>query len=703
MEPLEVCITASSHVAAQLSVRLPRLRHWHALETVAGQHAHLRLYLADGDDIAAFACISFFSDLVGSQASGRCIELHTTYTEWREDQCPGIRGLEPRLPDLLVEESASGYHPVFVFQRLFHFSDGFLCTPYELEVRFRSHAFEESPPDEGFDDDAIVRQAVAEAEALHRLYSRLKQPDANMRSGASEGPPADAPPMRAPCRTPVASAEPRAGEAPAPEGGLHAVGIVACEPLTGERPARVLPPRELLARKALERPGEVGASPGVQQETMLHARGAESLRSLVASGEYEEITPEAGDSLAARTSPVTIAFDGWDFALGRFDIRVGGDEVLAIRSADGVCVRGCPHPHVASDGLPCLGNIGPAVYRAIEQRRFAEALSAIRVFLGSYNPSSPYVRLDEFDPNYRLRDISRCSECLGSLSPYCVMECPRNETGAIHSCSECTEYRTNYCYDRCPENAGFVYVHPCDECAGGASPACGECPWNDDYGEATLSEAQPEEDETEIEPYQDDAAEPGTPCNTDGLLMPVDYGWPAPEDPPCATPCEEPHSLVENGGDLCGYMLLDSDEADDPCLGCVRGSTSYCLQECPHNEARSSEVEAPKFLSGQAAERSRPRAALDGVPRCEDCVEDAAYCYLRCPPNADWSRRDPCYHCRLGGDPECNAKCPFRARRLELHPWEWPDPRPTYTSVRASRNPSPQVRCCWSRLARRPG
>ena len=362
-------------------------------------------------------------------------------------------------------------------------------------------------------------------------------------------------------------------------------------------------------------------------------REAGSLWSLVASGEYEEITPATDGSLTARTSPITIAFDDWDFALGRYDTRIGPYGTVTIRSADGTGVNGFPHPHVASDGVPCLGNVGPGIRRAIGRMRIAEALSAIHDFISSYNPDSPYVWLTRFDPSHRAADDRCCEECPRCRSPYCIMECPRNETGALFGCVQCTDYRTEYCYATCPGNEGFAYVHPCDQCRDWGWAACADCCWSE---------------------YRTD-------CDDDGEYD--DCDWVTDDELGDLAPVP----LVENGGDLNEYMLSDCEEPGGPCQGCVRWSTPYCLRDCPHNDARLSEGEdSPEARVAHATGRQRAGTAHGSVQCCEDCVEDATYCFLQCPRNEDWSKRSPCSHCRLSDEDDCNGNCLFRARRQEL-------------------------------------
>jgi len=216
-----------------------------------------------------------------------------------------------------------------------------------------------------------------------------------------------------------------------------------------------------------------------KDETM--AKQAGELCSLVASGQYEEITPKPDGSIHARTSSVTIFHDDWEFSLGCYDIKVDPAGKVTIHSADGNEADGYPHPHVDSSGRPCLGNIAPDLARAIGRMRIAEALSLIREFLNSYNPDNPYIKISRFDPDCPgEEDDDPCEDCEERCTPYCIMDCEHNEMGS-YSCSDCCDYRTDFCYGECERNRGFDYVHPCHDCEEGKDYCFLECRWNHDW------------------------------------------------------------------------------------------------------------------------------------------------------------------------------------------------------------------------------
>ena len=203
---------------------------------------------------------------------------------------------------------------------------------------------------------------------------------------------------------------------------------------------------------------------------------AEGIMSLIASGQYEEITPASDGSLYARTSNILIEHDGWVFELNRYEISIDATGKVTIHSADGIDADGYPHPHVDSNGKPCWGNIGGDVARAVGRMRVFETLTLLYDFVASYNPDGPFLKLGKFDPNYDDPDEDRCEDCDDYHSPYCIAECSHN---GAWSCSDCGSYRTSYCYADCEYNLpGFQYVSPCDDCSEPEAHCILECEHN---------------------------------------------------------------------------------------------------------------------------------------------------------------------------------------------------------------------------------
>ena len=176
---------------------------------------------------------------------------------------------------------------------------------------------------------------------------------------------------------------------------------------------------------------------------------AEGIMSLIATGQYEEVTPANDGSLYARTSNILIEHNDWVFELARYEINIDATGKVTILSADGIDADGYPHPHVDSNGKPCWGNIGGDVAKAIGRMRVFETLTLLYDFVASYNEDGPFIKIGKFDSNYDDPDEDHCDECDDYHSPFCICECGH---GGTWSCSDCGSFRTDYCYADCEYN-----------------------------------------------------------------------------------------------------------------------------------------------------------------------------------------------------------------------------------------------------------
>ena len=121
------------------------------------------------------------------------------------------------------------------------------------------------------------------------------------------------------------------------------------------------------------------------------------------------------DRITARTYPVTIEHDDHDYDLGTFQLTVGLDkDEVHIRKILGDQPEGYPHPHVSTAGVPCYGNIGPAIAKLLVEGQFSAALSVLLQFLRSYNPGDAYIRLENWDPDWQEERWDRCYENAGT-------------------------------------------------------------------------------------------------------------------------------------------------------------------------------------------------------------------------------------------------------------------------------------------------
>ena len=212
----------------------------------------------------------------------------------------------------------------------------------------------------------------------------------------------------------------------------------------------------------------------------LFRQQAYALIELQASGQYSSIEVKDDGSITATTAFITIEYDGWQFPLGRYQINIDPKGQINIEALDEHPRAEYPHPHVATDGRPCLGNIAADLPKMIGSMRIAEALQVLYEFLCQYNPDNPYERISHFDPTGRYYDPddNPCETCDECCSPYCIFECRENE--GQYECYDCVEYRTDYCYFECRYNEGRI--KPCDDCEDKGTEHCYlNCPYNTDW------------------------------------------------------------------------------------------------------------------------------------------------------------------------------------------------------------------------------
>jgi hypothetical protein len=129
-----------------------------------------------------------------------------------------------------------------------------------------------------------------------------------------------------------------------------------------------------------------------------------------------------GEFLVAETYPVEIRFSRTTYDIGEFQIRIKlstGD--LAIKNTTHQ-IDGYDHPHI-SDEAACLGNIGPGVIKMLAEFELFGALQMIHSFLHSYNPSSPYKKIEFWDPEHEDEEENRYESCHDDNRGYNCVEC----------------------------------------------------------------------------------------------------------------------------------------------------------------------------------------------------------------------------------------------------------------------------------------
>ena len=185
------------------------------------------------------------------------------------------------------------------------------------------------------------------------------------------------------------------------------------------------------------------------------------------------------------------------------------------------------HPHISTQGSPCLGNIGEDVNKLLAQREWGTLLLLLDEFLMSYNPSDPYTEWfsegqDEHEDCYESGD-NDCRDCRDEHCPYWEGRWIRCADGMPESeCLECSYRDCPYFEDAvndCRNNGGPYECLQCqrdwcqfsledeNDCYERNEPECGDCSHRSDCS------AWVDEDEEDDE--QDDNND-GNETETDG-------------------------------------------------------------------------------------------------------------------------------------------------------------------------------------------
>ncbi len=100
--------------------------------------------------------------------------------------------------------------------------------------------------------------------------------------------------------------------------------------------------------------------------------------------------------LRVELAPVTIDYDDRTYEMGTYTVTIYGDTVR-ISNDSGTRI---PHPHVNSEGIPCWGNLGPAMAKLLGQGEHAALIVTIRQFLESFNARDAYLGIEHWDPDH---------------------------------------------------------------------------------------------------------------------------------------------------------------------------------------------------------------------------------------------------------------------------------------------------------------
>jgi hypothetical protein len=120
----------------------------------------------------------------------------------------------------------------------------------------------------------------------------------------------------------------------------------------------------------------------------------DSTKKLEKSSMYEKIAFQKS-CVKGYTTPVYIKHAGKTYKVGKFEVTLGFDGSVKIKSL--WPERGVPqdHPHVSTEN-PCWGNLSGELPKRIAESEFDVAFVEIHTFLESYDPGNPYATIDRW-------------------------------------------------------------------------------------------------------------------------------------------------------------------------------------------------------------------------------------------------------------------------------------------------------------------
>jgi len=195
-------------------------------------------------------------------------------------------------------------------------------------------------------------------------------------------------------------------------------------------------------------------------------------------------------------------------------------EVIALDPNPPDCADDVTHPHVRNGEL-CAGDATVPISQALESGRLADAFLAIRAVLETYNESSPYVALSEWNG----RPCDDCGASVDSDDAYSCEECNQLCCGECISRYEiCDSSFCQRCLAEDPQSGRM--------CCRSCRHRCGQCSRIVD-AESFVDETGlcPECHEEHIQPQENDHEEshPDQPLPANPAAVPATAGGPLPD------------------------------------------------------------------------------------------------------------------------------------------------------------------------------
>jgi hypothetical protein len=207
--------------------------------------------------------------------------------------------------------------------------------------------------------------------------------------------------------------------------------------------------------------------------------------------EFDDLSIDLPEAvLSVTTAPIVLD----NVLLGRFQVRLHWGwigrahpyEVLALEPNRACSSESTTHPHIVDERL-CEGDGKMPIARALHQGRLLDFFQIVNRVLNTYNPSSAYVALSDWEGRgcsdcgeiVGPDDERTCSMCEGTLCGNCALTCERCEAPCCYECSRrcdsCGHDLCRGCAHKC-EDCHRLFCEPClSEC-----DLCPECQEKDD-------------------------------------------------------------------------------------------------------------------------------------------------------------------------------------------------------------------------------
>jgi hypothetical protein len=178
------------------------------------------------------------------------------------------------------------------------------------------------------------------------------------------------------------------------------------------------------------------------------------------SDEFEDVRFDLREeTISVITAPITLE----EIELGRFRVVLGGKDlvtglfqVIAVDANPAVSRPDITHPHVYDNRL-CEGDATVPLQNALWEGRFGDFFLIVQQTLLTYNSSSPYVSLSDWNG-------TRCRICDDSVNEEDSCCCDRCEQDV---CAGCSTYCNNCCQnacDDCRETCSHCEERSCASC-----------------------------------------------------------------------------------------------------------------------------------------------------------------------------------------------------------------------------------------------